>query len=95
MDSCEVLDGCDTEQLHPVSTQLVDVEYLETTADDQRQGDDEVHASAAAYDQWLQCDACRKWRLLRCAPSELQLHVAGPRWFCHLNPGSGLGHTTY
>ena len=55
MDSCEVLDGCDTEQLHPVSTQLVDVEYLETTADDQRQGDDEVWKES----RWKERE--RKW----------------------------------
>ena len=37
-------------------------------------------------DDWLQCDRCRKWRLLRCPPQDRSSHLSAERWYCEMNP---------
>jgi len=32
--------------------------------------------------QWVQCDSCRKWRIL---PSDVQVSSLPKHWYCHLN----------
>ncbi|XP_071712979.1 uncharacterized protein [Rutidosis leptorrhynchoides] len=35
---------------------------------------------------WVQCDKCRKWRLL---PSEFDIKTLPKEWFCYLKPFNG------
>ena len=37
-------------------------------------------------DDWLQCDRCGKWRLLRCPPQDRSSHLSAERWYCEMNP---------